>query len=66
MTKTYETQTEKFFEEYSRNTRTALAWIYPTELRTILEKVVDLQVEAGKLITKSTTDAITKFAPANK
>jgi hypothetical protein len=66
MNKTFETQTEKFFEEYSRNTRTALAWIYPTELRTILEKAVDLQVEAGRLITKSTTDTVTKFAPANK
>ena len=66
MNKTIETQTEKYFDEYTRNARTALAWVYPTEFRAILEKAVDLQVEAGKYVTKSMTEAATKFAPAAK
>ena len=66
MNKTIETQTEKYFDEYTRNARTALAWVYPTEFRAILEKAVDLQVEAGKYVAKSMTEAATKFAPAAK
>ena len=45
MTKTVETQTDKYFDEYTKNARTALAWVYPSDFRTILEKAVDLQVE---------------------
>jgi len=66
MNKTIETQTEKYFDEYNRNARTALAWVYPTEFRAILEKAVDLQVEAGKLMTKTATEAVSKFVPATK
>jgi predicted metal-dependent HD superfamily phosphohydrolase len=66
MTKTIETQTDKYFDEYTRNVRTALAWVYPTEFRAILEKAVDLQVEAGKFMAKTATDAVSKLAPAAK
>ena len=58
--------TDKYFDEYTRNARTMIAWIYPTEFRSILEKTVDLQVEAGKLISKTVTDAVAKIAPASK
>lgn len=58
--------TDKYFDEYTRNARTALAWIYPTEFRAILEKAVDLQVEAGKYMTKAATDAVAKIVPAAK
>ena len=63
-TKTFETQTEKYFDDYSKNTRTMLAWVYPTEFRSILEKTVDLQVETGKWIAKTATDTVAKFSPA--
>ena len=56
----------KYFDEYSRNARTALAWIYPTEFRAILEKAVDLQIDAGKLVAKTATEAFSKMAPASK
>jgi hypothetical protein len=62
-TKTFETQTDKYFEEYSKNARTAAMWVYPSELRSIFEKTVDLQVEAGKLATKTITDTWSKFMP---
>jgi hypothetical protein len=65
-TKTIENQTDKYFDEYTRNARTALAWVYPTEFRTILEKTVDLQVEAGKYMAKTVTDAFAKVTPAAK
>lgn len=63
MTKTIETQTEKYFNEYTRNARTALAWVYPTEFRAILEKAIDLQVEAGKYLTKTATESVSKLVP---
>ena len=56
--------TDKYFDEYTRNARTMLAWVYPTEFRTILEKTVDLQVEAGKMVAKTVTDAVAKLTPA--
>jgi hypothetical protein len=56
----------KYFDEYSRNARTALSWIYPTEFRAILEKAVDLQIDAGKLVAKTATEAFSKMAPASK
>ena len=65
-TKTIETQTDKYFDEYTRNVRTMLAWVYPTEFRSILEKTADLQVEAGKYMAKTVTDAFAKITPATK
>ena len=53
--------TDKYFDEYTKNARTMLAWVYPTELRTILEKSVELQVETGKMISKTVTDAVAKL-----
>jgi hypothetical protein len=43
-----------------------LAWVYPTEFRSILEKTADLQVEAGKYMAKTVTDAFAKITPATK
>ena len=62
MTKTVETQTDKYFDEYTKNARTALAWVYPSDFRTILEKAVDLQVETGKYFSKTMTDAFAKVS----
>ena len=62
MTKTVETQTDKYFDEYTKNARTALAWVYPSDFRTILEKAVDLQVETGKYFSKTMTEAFAKVS----
>lgn len=66
MTKTIHETTEKYFDDYHRNVRGALIWVYPTELRSILEKSVDLQIEAGKLVTKTFAETLDKFVPAAK
>jgi hypothetical protein len=58
--------TDRYFEEYSRAVRTGLAWVYPTEVRALLEKAVDLQIEASKVLTKTVTENFNKFAPAIK
>jgi hypothetical protein len=64
MTKTTAIDTDKYFDEYSRTAQTALNWVYPTELRSIFGKVIDLQVETGKLFTKSVTDIVSKLTPS--
>jgi hypothetical protein len=58
--------TDRYFEEYSRAARTGLAWVYPTEVRALLEKAVDLQIEAGKTIATVLTENVAKFVPNNK
>jgi hypothetical protein len=63
-TKTADFDTDKYFDEYNKNARMMLMMVYPAELRTILEKTIDLQVEASKLITKTLTDAVAKIIPA--
>jgi len=63
-TKTADFDTDKYLDEYNKNARMMLMMVYPAELRTILEKTIDLQVEASKLVTKTITDAITKIIPS--
>lgn len=53
---------DKYFEDYSRNARTAFAWVYPVDVRNLLEKVVDLQVESGKVAVKITRDLVDRYA----
>ena len=65
-TKTADFDTDKYFDEYNKNARMMLMMVYPTELRSILEKTIDLQVEASKLITNTLTEALAKIIPANK
>ena len=63
-TKTADFDTDKYLDEYNKNARMMLMMVYPTELRSILEKTIDLQVEASKLITKTLTDAVAKIIPS--
>ena len=58
--------TDKYFDEYSKNARSAMIFVYPSELRSILEKTVELQVETGKFLAKSATDAFTKLIATTK
>ena len=62
-TKTADFDTDKYFDEYNKNARMMLMMVYPAELRTIMEKTIDIQVDAAKLITKSITDAVSKIMP---
>ena len=63
-TKTTDFDTDKYFDEYNKNARMMLMMVYPSELRSILEKTVDLQVEASKLVTKTITEAVAKIIPS--
>ena len=63
-TKTADIDTDKYLDEYNKNARMMLMMVYPTELRSILEKTIDLQVETSKLITKTLTDAVAKIIPS--
>ena len=63
-TKTNDFDTDKYFDEYNKNARMMLMMVYPSELRSILEKTVDLQVEASKLVTKTITEAVAKIIPS--
>ena len=64
MSKTADFDTDKYFDEYNKNARMMLMMVYPTELRSILEKTIDLQVEASKLVTKTLTEAVAKIIPS--
>lgn len=64
MSKTADFDTDKYFDEYNKNARMMLMMVYPTELRAILEKTIDLQVEASKLVTKTLTEAVAKIIPS--
>lgn len=63
-TKTADFDTDKYLDEYNKNARMMLMMVYPTELRSILEKTIDLQVETSKLFTKTMTDAVAKIIPS--
>jgi len=62
--KTADFDTDKYLDEYNKNARMMLMMVYPSELRTILEKTIDLQVEASKLVTKTITDSVAKIFPS--
>lgn len=54
----------KYIEEYSRNSRMMFTWVYPSEVRSLLEKTVDLQVEVAKVANKTMVDNLAKLTPA--
>ena len=64
-TKTADFDTDKYLDEYNKNARMMVMMVYPSELRTILEKTVDLQVETSKLINKTAVDMFNKMIPAS-
>ena len=63
-TKTTDFDTDKYFDEYNKNARMMLMMVYPSELRAILEKTIDLQVESSKLFTKTLSEAVSKLIPS--
>lgn len=57
---------DKFFDDYKANARNMLMWVYPLEVRSLFEKTIDLQAEAGKVMSKTVVDSFSKFAPSSK
>ena len=52
--------------EYAKNAKTFLGFVPSKEAKSLLEKVVDLQVEATKLVAETVTDSFKKIATAGK
>ena len=63
-TKTPDFDTDKYLDEYNKNARMMLMMVYPSELRSILEKTIDLQVESSNLFAKTITETLTKIIPS--
>ena len=55
--------TNKNIETYDRTVSAFLTWIQPIELRNVIVKTHDLQVEFAKYIGKSFDKTISSFAP---
>ena len=55
--------TTKNFETYDRTVSAFLTWIQPVELRNVVVKVHDLQVEFAKYMGKSLDKTISSFVP---
>jgi hypothetical protein len=52
--------------EYAKNAKTFLGFVPNKEAKTLLEKMIDLQVEATKLVAETVTDSFKKLATAGK
>jgi hypothetical protein len=55
--------TTKNIETYDRTVSAFLTWIQPVELRNVVVKVHDLQVEFAKYMGKSLDKTISSFVP---
>lgn len=52
--------------EYAKNAKTFLGFVPSKEAKSLLEKIVDLQVETTKLVADTVTDSFKKIATAGK
>ena len=52
--------------EYAKNAKTVLGFVPSKEAKSLLEKIVDLQVEATKLAAETVTNSFKKIATAGK
>lgn len=52
--------------EYAKNVKTFFGFVPNTEVKTLLEKTVDLQIETTKMIATSIEAAFKKAIPATK
>jgi hypothetical protein len=58
--------TTKAIDEYDRNLRSYLSWVTPTELRNIIVKTHEVQIETAKYISTSLTKTMTSMVPTSK
>ncbi len=49
-------------EEYRKNARLALNYITHPELKSVLEKVVDVQIDMGKIAYNTMNETVSKFS----
>jgi hypothetical protein len=56
----------KAIEEYDRNARTYLNWVQPTEIRSLVLKTHEVQVEMAKLASSTLTKAFSYIVPTSK
>lgn len=56
--------TNETIENYDRTVRAFFSWIQPTEVRSIVLKTHDLQIEAAKYLSSSLTKTFTSLVPA--
>jgi hypothetical protein len=52
--------------EYAKNAKTVLGFVPSKDVKILLEKVIDLQVEATKLFADTLTDSFKKLATTGK
>ena len=55
--------TTKTIETYDRTVSAFLTWIQPVELRNVIVKTHDLQVELAKYLGKSFDKTLSSFVP---
>ena len=55
--------TTKTIETYDRTVSAFLTWIQPVELRNVIVKTHDLQVEVAKYLGKSFDKTLSSFVP---
>lgn len=55
--------TAETIDNYDRTVRAFFTWVQPKEVRSILEKTHDLQVELAKYLGKSIDKTISSFTP---
>lgn len=53
---------DHYIDEYSRFSKAFAAWVQPTEVRSLVEKTIDLQVDGAKLFSKSVSDLFNKVS----
>lgn len=55
--------TAETIDNYDRTVRAFFTWVQPKEIRSILEKTHDLQVELAKYVGKSLDKTVSAFTP---
>lgn len=55
--------TAETIDNYDRTVRAFFTWVQPKEIRSILEKTHDLQVELAKYVGKSIDKTVSTFTP---
>lgn len=58
--------TTKAIEEYDRTARSYLSWITPIELRSVLVKTHEAQVEVAKLVSSTFVKTFSFTVPTTK
>jgi hypothetical protein len=58
--------TTETIENYDRTVRSMFSWILPAEVRNIVIKTHDLQIETAKYISTSLTKTMTSMVPTSK